>query len=86
MHNVIDVKRLNSYRLLLHFDNGEQREIDIRALIPFVGVFEKLNDMSYFNQVRVEPDVLLLLPRECSKRSRISSPSVLPATYCITMT
>lgn len=57
MYDVTDVKCLESYHLRLIFDNGEQREIDIRALIPFVGVFEKLHDETFFNQVRVEPDV-----------------------------
>ena len=57
MYDVTEVECLDGYRLLLDFDNGERREVDIRSLISFDGVFEKLNDESYFRQVRVEPDV-----------------------------
>lgn len=57
MHDVAGVESLDQYRLLLRFDNGESREIDIRALVPFDGVFEPLVDEAYFRQVRVEPDV-----------------------------
>ena len=57
MFDVAGVEYIDQYRLLLQFDNGEHREVDIRALVPFDGVFEPLADESYFRQVRVEPDV-----------------------------
>ena len=44
-------------RLLLTFDDGAQREIDIATLTEFKGVFEPLKDPTYFRQVRVEHDV-----------------------------
>jgi hypothetical protein len=55
--DVTAVRYLDNYRLLLTFENGEQREIDISELVPFEGVFAPLGDASYFRQVRVERDV-----------------------------
>lgn len=57
MHDVTRVECLEGRRLLLTFDNGERREVDIAALVPFDGVFERLDDETFFQQVRVEPDV-----------------------------
>ncbi len=57
MHDVTEVKCLGGSRVLLTFDNGEQREADVSALVPFDGVFERLKDDSYFRQVHVNPDV-----------------------------
>ena len=57
MRDVTSVECLTGRRLLLTFDNGERREVDIAALVPFDGVFEQLDDDAFFRQVRVEPDV-----------------------------
>ena len=57
MHDVTDVECLGGCRVLLTFDNGERRDVDISTLVPFDGVFEQLKDESYFRKVRVEPDV-----------------------------
>lgn len=57
MYDVTRVQCLDEYRLRLTFDNGEDREVDIAALVPFDGVFEALKDRAYFARVRVEPDV-----------------------------
>jgi len=56
-NDVIDVKALEDWRLLLTFAGGEQREVDIAALVRFDGVFAPLKDPAYFRQVRVHPDV-----------------------------
>jgi len=55
--DVIDVQCLDDLRLLLTFEGGERREVDIGALVPLDGVFEPLTDPDFFKQVRVEPDV-----------------------------
>lgn len=57
MPDVTDVEYVKDQRLLLTFDNGARREVNIAALVPFDGVFEPLGDDAYFRQVRVEPDV-----------------------------
>jgi hypothetical protein len=55
-HEVIEVNALDGHQLLLTFTGGEQRRIEIRAIVPFDGVFASLKDESYFRQVRVNPD------------------------------
>jgi len=57
MYDVTRVQCLDDYRVRLTFDNGENREVDISALVPFDGVFAALKDRAYFTRVRVEPDV-----------------------------
>jgi len=55
--DVTTVECLGGTRLQLTFEGGERREVDIAKLLPFDGVFEPLNDPSFFRQVTVNPDV-----------------------------
>ena len=55
--DVVAVECLEDWRLLLTFEGGERRVVDIAALVAFDGVFEPLRDPAYFRQVRVVPDV-----------------------------
>jgi hypothetical protein len=55
--DVIGVEPVGNSRLRLVFEDGERREIDVAALVPFDGVFEPLRDPGFFRQVRVNPDV-----------------------------
>lgn len=55
--DVTEVECLDDYRLLLTFDNGDRREVDIAAIVPFDGVFEPLKDVAYFRRVRVDPEI-----------------------------
>lgn len=55
--DVIAVEHVQDYRLLLTFEGGEMREVDVSALVPFDGVFEPLANPEFFRQVRVEPDI-----------------------------
>ena len=57
MKDIIAVQPLEGYGLLLTFEGGEQREIDISALVALDGVFEPLRDPAYFRQVTVNSDV-----------------------------
>ncbi|MCC7293609.1 MAG: DUF2442 domain-containing protein [Phycisphaerales bacterium] len=57
MVDVTKVECLEGSRLLLTFDDGERREVDVAKLLPFDGVFEPLKDPSYFRQVRVNPEI-----------------------------
>ena len=49
--SIIDVKPLKNYRLLLKFENNEQRIFDA-ALFLDKGKFKELRDVSLFNSVR----------------------------------
>ncbi len=57
MKDVIDVKYLGDFRLLLTFEGGERREVDLGSRLSFKGVFAPLRDPAFFRQVRVNPDV-----------------------------
>ncbi len=48
MPDVTKVECLGDQRLLLTFDNGVRRELDIATLVPFDGVFEPLAEDTYF--------------------------------------
>jgi hypothetical protein len=55
--DVIAVECLDGFRLVLTFEGGERREIDLGPILSFKGVFEPLRDPDYFRQVGVNPDV-----------------------------
>ena len=55
--DVRDVECLGGTRLRLTFEGDEYRDVDVRQLVPFDGVFQPLNDPSFFRQVTVNPDV-----------------------------
>jgi len=57
LRDVIDVEPAGESRLILTFEGGERREIDLAKLLSFTGVFEPLKDPACFQSVRVEPDV-----------------------------
>jgi hypothetical protein len=54
--NVVSVLQTGPYRLRLRFDDGVEGEIDVKASVALVGVFEPLRDPAYFAQVRVDPE------------------------------
>lgn len=53
LHGVRNVQPLNSFHLILEFNQGEHRIVDIR---PFIRgpVFEPLKNVDFFNQVKVD--------------------------------
>jgi hypothetical protein len=53
---VISVEPTKEYRLRLEFDDGTQGEVDVTALIRFVGVFEPLRDAAEFRKVFVDAE------------------------------
>jgi hypothetical protein len=55
--DVIAAEAVDSHRLILTFEGGEQREIDLAAIIPFQGVFAPLRDETYFRRVQVNSDI-----------------------------
>lgn len=50
--SIIDVKPLENYRLLLKFENNEQRIFDVSFFLD-EGKFKELREISLFNSVRV---------------------------------
>ena len=52
MKKIKEVEVLPDYRLLLTFDNKEKRIKDMKPYLD-KGVFQKLKDKDFFNQVKI---------------------------------
>jgi hypothetical protein len=55
--DIVNVKPLEGHRLQLRFEDGVEGIVDVAAEISFSGVFAPLRDLSYFAQVRVNPEL-----------------------------
>ncbi|MBI9091874.1 MAG: DUF2442 domain-containing protein [Desulfobacterium sp.] len=53
--SVVDVKPLENYRLLLKFENGEQRIFDVSPYLE-MGKFSELKNIGIFKAVRTSFD------------------------------
>ena len=56
MHFVKDLKYLSDYKLLLTFEDGSLRQVDLAAYLDGE-VFEPLKDMSNFKSVHLNSDL-----------------------------
>jgi len=57
LKDVIAVEPLEDRRLLLTFEGGEARVVDIAQLVPFTDIFEPLRDDTFFRRVAIAPDL-----------------------------
>jgi hypothetical protein len=48
---VVQVKPLKSYTLYITFENGEEKEFDVKPNLE-IGVFKELQNVSLFNSVK----------------------------------
>jgi hypothetical protein len=56
-HAVTDVAATDDYTLVVRFDNGEQRVLNVRPLLT-TGQFRRLADPAEFRRVRVAYDTV----------------------------
>jgi len=56
MHFVKGVKYLSEYKLLLTFEDGNRREVDLESHLNG-GVFEPLKEISNFKSVHLNPEL-----------------------------
>ena len=63
---IIEVRHIEAYRLALTFTNGEKAELDFRdRIVGRGGVFAPLEDLDFFKQVKVDPEIgTLVWPNE----------------------
>ena len=56
-HAIVEAKPLDNYRLLIKFDNGEEKVFD---MTPYLGTgkFVELRDIALFNSVTVKYDTV----------------------------
>jgi Protein of unknown function (DUF2442) len=57
LNDITHALPLPDYCLKLTFEDGISGIVDVRQLVPFTGVFEPLQDVAVFNQVRVDSDL-----------------------------
>jgi len=57
LYDIVEVRVIENYRIYLRFENDMQGEINISEIIPFKGVFSKLNDVDYFATVHINKDL-----------------------------
>jgi hypothetical protein len=56
MHFVKDVAYLSEYKLLLTFEDGVAKLVDLKPYLDGE-IFEPLKNIDYFKNVRVNPDI-----------------------------
>ena len=54
--NIIEVKALEGHRLYLKFDDGADGVVDLAQHLCFEGVLRRLEDLAFFQRVRVDPE------------------------------
>jgi hypothetical protein len=56
MHFVTDAHYVESYKLSIHFEDGEIKVVDLGPYLKGP-IFEPLKDVAYFRQFRVNSDI-----------------------------
>ncbi len=56
LKDITSVQPLENYRLYLKFEDNEEGVVDISQLIEFTGIFAPLQDLTYFKQVKLNPE------------------------------
>jgi hypothetical protein len=56
LKDITSVQALENYQLHLKFEDNQQGVVDISQLIEFTGIFAPLQDLAYFNQVKLNPE------------------------------
>lgn len=57
LNDIVAVKPLDGYQLWLRFEDGIEGVVDISQLISFSGIFAPLEDLPYFTQVQIHPEL-----------------------------
>ncbi|MCC5831904.1 MAG: DUF2442 domain-containing protein [Chlamydiales bacterium] len=57
LYDIVEAKVVKNYTLFLRFENGVKGHIDISKIIPFEGIFSKLQDIDYFATVVVDKEL-----------------------------
>ncbi|HBE20462.1 MAG TPA: DUF2442 domain-containing protein [Cyanobacteria bacterium UBA11149] len=57
LKDIVAVKPLEGYKLYLKFEDDKEGVVDVSQLIQFSGVFTPLEELSYFTQVKLHPEL-----------------------------
>jgi Protein of unknown function (DUF2442) len=55
--DIVEVRPLDDYQLYLRFEDGVEGVVGLKELIPFEGIFAELRERSFFERVRVNPEL-----------------------------
>ncbi|MEG3835968.1 MULTISPECIES: DUF2442 domain-containing protein [unclassified Microcoleus] len=56
LKDISSVQPLKNYQLHIKFEDNQEGVVDISQLIEFTGIFAPLQDLTYFNQVKLNPE------------------------------
>ncbi|MEG4502116.1 DUF2442 domain-containing protein [Microcoleus sp. F6_B4] len=56
LKDITSVQPLENYQLHLKFEDNQEGVVDISQLIEFTGIFAPLQDLTYFNKVKLNPE------------------------------
>ena len=57
MVEVISAEPLNHHQIRLRFDDQAEGIVDLAGLVSWQGVFAPLEDLQFFRQLRVDPEL-----------------------------
>jgi Protein of unknown function (DUF2442) len=57
LKDIVAVKPLEKYQLWLRFEDDTEGVVDISQIISFSGIFTPLQDLAYFAQVKIHPEL-----------------------------
>jgi hypothetical protein len=57
LKDIVAVKPLADYQLFLRFEDGIEGVVDISQCIAFSGIFAPLQNLDYFTQVQIHPEL-----------------------------
>jgi len=57
LSQIVEARPLEGYRIYLRFEDGARGVVDLLKTIRLEGVFAPLRERSYFEQVRVHPEM-----------------------------
>ena len=55
--DIVEVEAIGPHTLRLEFSDGGVGTVDVKALVPFEGVFEALQDPEYFARATVDTEL-----------------------------
>jgi len=56
LKDISSVQPLENYQLHIKFEDNQEGVVDISQLIEFTGIFAPLQDLTYFKQVKLNPE------------------------------
>jgi len=57
LKDIMEVRPQENHQLYLKFEDGKDGIIDVSSLVEFTGMFAPLNNLDYFQTVKVNPEL-----------------------------